>query len=215
MSSYNENTKGRSPRLPKLWESILTFVLLIAVMAVGIIVFETDPHVPMFIGVISAAVMALILGYRWEQIEQFMVTGISRAMPSIMILIVIGILIGVWIVAGVVPTMIYFGLKLLSPSIFLVAALLICSITSLATGTSWGTMGTMGLALIGIAHGLGIPAAAAAGAVISGAYFGDKMSPLSDTTNLAPAMSGTNVCPHIAYDYNVWYLSYILRSSEL
>ena len=95
-SSYNENTKGRSPRLPKLWESILTFVLLIAVMAVGIIVFETDPHVPMFIGVISAAVMALILGYKWEQIEQFMVTGISRAMPSIMILIVIGILIGVW-----------------------------------------------------------------------------------------------------------------------
>ena len=199
MSSYNENTKGRSPRLPKLWESILTFVLLIAVMAVGIIVFETDPHVPMFIGVISAAVMALILGYRWEQIEQFMVTGISRAMPSIMILIVIGILIGVWIVAGVVPTMIYFGLKLLSPSIFLVAALLICSITSLATGTSWGTMGTMGLALIGIAHGLGIPAAAAAGAVISGAYFGDKMSPLSDTTNLAPAMSGTNVFSHIRF----------------
>lgn len=199
MSSYNENTKGRSPRLPKLWESILTFVLLIAVMAVGIIVFETDPHVPMFIGVISAAVMALILGYKWEQIEQFMVTGISRAMPSIMILIVIGILIGVWIVAGVVPTMIYFGLKLLSPSIFLVAALLICSITSLATGTSWGTMGTMGLALIGIAHGLGIPAAAAAGAVISGAYFGDKMSPLSDTTNLAPAMSGTNVFSHIRF----------------
>ena len=189
----------REPRLPKLWESVLTFVILISVMATGIIVFKTDPHVPMFVGVIAAAVMALVLGYKWNEIESFMVTGVSRAMGSIMILLVIGILIGVWIVAGVVPTMIYYGLKLISPSIFLVAALLICSITSLATGTSWGTMGTMGLALMGISQGLGIPLAATAGAVISGSYFGDKMSPLSDTTNLAPAMSGTNVFSHIRF----------------
>ena len=170
-------------RQPKLWEAIFNFITLIIVMAVGIIIFNADPHIPMFIGVISASLMALRLGYKWDEIESFMVNGISRAMGSIMILIVIGILIDVWIVSGVVPTMVYYVLKLISPKIYLVAALLICSITSLATGTSWGTMGTMGLALMGISQGLGIPLAATAGAVISGAYFGDKMSPLSDTTN--------------------------------
>lgn len=197
-------------RMPKLWEAIFTFLTLIIVMALGIIVFKAAPHVPMFVGVISAALMALRLGYKWDEIESFMVKGISRAMGSIMILIVIGILIGVWIVSGVVPTMIYYGLKLISPKIFLVAALLICSITSLATGTSWGTMGTMGLALMGISQGLGIPLAATAGAVISGAYFGDKMSPLSDTTNLAPAMSGSNVFSHIRFMILPTSITYII-----
>lgn len=201
---------NKKERLPKLWEAILTFLTLIAIMAVGIIVFKTEPHVPMFIGVISAAIMAMHLGYSWDSIESFMVKGISRAMGSIMILIVIGILIGVWIVSGVVPTMIYYGLKLISPKIFLVAALLICSITSLATGSSWGTMGTMGLALMGISQGLGIPLPATAGAVISGAYFGDKMSPLSDTTNLAPAMSGSNVFSHIRFMILPTAITYVI-----
>ena len=201
---------NKKERLPKLWEAILTFLTLIAIMAIGIIVFKTEPHVPMFIGVISAAIMAMHLGYSWDKIESFMVKGISRAMGSIMILIVIGILIGVWIVSGVVPTMIYYGLKLISPKIFLVAALLICSITSLATGSSWGTMGTMGLALMGISQGLGIPLPATAGAVISGAYFGDKMSPLSDTTNLAPAMSGSNVFSHIRFMIFPTTITYVI-----
>lgn len=194
-----ETKKQRTPRLPKVWEALLTFGVLIVIMAVGIIVFEVDPHIPMFVGVIAAAIMALLLGYDWETIETSMKDGIYRALQSIMILAIIGILIGVWLVGGVVPTMIFYGLKLLSPSIFLIAALLICSITSLATGTSWGTMGTMGLALIGIAQGIGIPVPVAAGAAISGAYFGDKMSPLSDTTNLAPAMAGTDVFTHVKF----------------
>ncbi len=194
-----ETKKKRTPRLPRVWEALLTFGVLIAIMAVGIIVFKVDPHIPMFIGVIGAAIMALLLGYDWETIETSMKDGIYRALQSIMILAIIGILIGVWLVGGVVPTMIFYGLKILSPSIFLIAAVLICSITSLATGTSWGTMGTMGLALIGIAQGIGIPAPVAAGAAISGAYFGDKMSPLSDTTNLAPAMAGTDVFTHVKF----------------
>ncbi|MGP1569736.1 MAG: Na+/H+ antiporter NhaC [Eubacteriales bacterium] len=192
-------TEKRQPRLPKVWEAGLTLGALVVIMAVGIIVFEVDPHIPMFAGVIGAAVMALILGYDWEFIEKSMKDGIYRALQAVMILAIIGILIGVWITAGVVPSMIYYGLKLISPKVFLIAALLICSITSLATGTSWGTMGTMGLALMGIAHGLGIPLPMAAGAVISGAYFGDKMSPLSDTTNLAPAMAGTDVFTHVKF----------------
>ena len=146
---------------------------------------------------IIAALVALRIGYKWKAIEGFMINGITQALQSVVILAIIGILIGVWIVSGVVPTMISYGLRILSPRIFLPAALIITSITSLATGTSWGTMGTMGIALMGIATGLGIPAPITAGAVISGAYFGDKMSPLSDTTNLAPAMAGTDVFTHV------------------
>ena len=199
MKSGKEVKQAREPRKPKVIEALITFAILIAVMAVGIIVYGVDPHVPMFIGTIAAALMALWLGYDWKSIEEAMMDGIYRALQSIIILAIIGILIGVWIDAGVVPTMIYYGLKLLSPKIFLIAAVLICSITSLATGTSWGTAGTMGVALMGIAIGLNIPPAAAAGAILSGAYFGDKMSPLSDTTNLAPAMAGTDVFTHVKF----------------
>lgn len=194
-----EGKQAREPRMPKVYQALITFAILIAVMSTGIVVFGVDPHIPMFVGVIAAAVMALFLGYPWQTIEKAMMDGIYRALQSIIILIIIGVLIGVWIDAGVVPAMIYYGLKILSPSIFLIAALLICSITSLATGTSWGTMGTMGVALIGISIGLGVNPAMAAGAVISGAYFGDKMSPLSDTTNLAPAMAGTDVMTHVKF----------------
>lgn len=197
--SVGELNEFPQPRPPHLWEAILSFGVLIVVMAVGIMVFEVDPHVPMFIGVIFAAIMALKIGYSWDEIETAMKDGIYRSLQAVMILIIVGVLIGVWIVSGTVPAMIYYGLKILSPSIFLIAACIICSITSLATGTSWGTMGTMGLALIGIAIGLGIPEPMAAGAVISGAYFGDKMSPLSDTTNLAPAMAGTDVMTHVKF----------------
>ncbi|MEG2785879.1 MAG: Na+/H+ antiporter NhaC [Anaerovoracaceae bacterium] len=183
----------------KVRHALITFGILIAVMAIGIIKYEVAVHVPMFIGVIAASIMALYLGHDWDSIETAMKDGIYNALQAVMILAIVGILVGVWILGGVVPAMIYYGLKLLSPAIFLIAALLICSITSLATGTSWGTMGTMGLALMGIAVGLGIPGPVAAGAIISGAYFGDKMSPLSDTTNLAPAMAGTDVFTHVKF----------------
>ena len=183
--------------MPKMLEALLTLAILIAALAIGIIIFGVDPHVPMFVGVMAAALMALHLGYKWEEVEKSMMDGIYKALQSVCILIIVGILIGVWIDAGVVPTMIYYGLKVLKPSIFFIACVLICSITSLATGTSWGTMGTMGVALMGIGFGLGMSPGMTAGAVISGAYFGDKMSPLSDTTNLAPAMAGTDVMTHV------------------
>ena len=179
--------------------SLIVFGILILVMAAGIIVYGVDVHVPMFIGVIIAAIMALYLGFKWDFIEKSMMDGIYNALQAVIILMIVGVLVGVWIAGGIVPSMIYYGLELLSPSIFLIAALLICSITALATGTSWGCMATMGLALMGIAAGLGIPAPMAAGAIISGAYFGDKMSPLSDTTNLAPAMAGTDVMTHVKF----------------
>ncbi|MBE6036859.1 MAG: Na+/H+ antiporter NhaC [Clostridiales bacterium] len=195
----NEEKKTKSVKETKLIHGLITMILLIAIMAVAILVYGVDPHIPMFIGVIIAALMALYLKYSWEDIEKAMMSGINSAMQSIIILAIIGVLIGIWLDAGVVPAMIYYGLKILHPSIFFVAVLLICSITSLATGTSWGTIGTMGVAMMGIAVGLDMDPAMTAGAVLSGAYFGDKMSPLSDTTNLAPAMAGTDVMTHVKF----------------
>ena len=193
----SEAKKSREPRMPKVYEALITLALLVAVLAIGIVIYGADVHVPMFVGVCVAAIMALYLGHKWEDIEKMMMDGIYKALQSICILIIVGILIGVWINAGVVPTMIYYGLQLMHPTIFFIATLLICSITSLATGTSWGTMGTMGVALMGIGFGLGMNPGMTAGAILSGAYFGDKMSPLSDTTNLAPAMAGTDVMSHV------------------
>ena len=193
----NEAKTTRQPRMPRLIEALATMAVLIIVLAVGIMVYGVDPHVPMFVGVCAAAGMAMYLGYRWDDVEKMMMDGIYKALQSCCILIIVGILIGVWINAGVVPTMIYYGLQLLHPTIFFIATLLICSITSLATGTSWGTMGTMGVALMGIGFGLDMNPGMTAGAILSGAYFGDKMSPLSDTTNLAPAMAGTDVMTHV------------------
>lgn len=129
--------------------------------------------------------------------QEGMFNVIHVAMPAIFIIYTIGMVISTWIAAGTVPLMVYYGLQVLSPGIFLAAAAIICSIVSLATGTSWGTTGTMGLALIGIGEGLGVPTHMTAGAVVSGAFFGDKMSPLSDSTNFAPAVVGTYLFTHI------------------
>ncbi|MFR3065385.1 Na+/H+ antiporter NhaC [Peptoniphilus sp.] len=208
MSQKNINKYEKEVRKANFAEALFTFVSLTIIMFISIIKYEESPHIPMLIGVLIASLVALKIGYSWKFIENSMIKGISQAMQSIIILAIIGVLIGIWILAGVVPTMIYYGLMILKPSIFLVATVLITSITSLATGTSWGTAGTMGIALMGIASGLGIPAPVTAGAVLSGAYFGDKMSPLSDTTNLAPAMAGTDVFSHIKAMFKPTLIAY-------
>lgn len=198
------------PRKPYLYEALFSILALVAIMAVGLVKYHTDPHLPMLLGSFFASIVAIRLGFKWEDIEKSMIDGISGALQAVIILVIIGVLIGVWIQAGVVPTMIYYGLEVLSPRFFLLASLLICSITSLATGTSWGTAGTIGIALMGIGKGLGIPAPMVAGAVISGAYFGDKMSPLSDTTNLAPAVAGTDVFTHVKHMIYTTSVSYVI-----
>ncbi|WP_277218750.1 Na+/H+ antiporter NhaC [Peptoniphilus vaginalis] len=208
MNQNNLNKYEKEVRKANFAEALFTFVSLTIIMFISIIKYKESPHIPMLIGVLIASLVALKIGYSWKFIENSMIKGISQAMQSIIILAIIGVLIGIWILAGVVPTMIYYGLMILKPSIFLVATVLITSITSLATGTSWGTAGTMGIALMGIASGLGIPAPLTAGAVLSGAYFGDKMSPLSDTTNLAPAMAGTDVFTHIKAMFKPTLIAY-------
>jgi len=151
-----------------------------------------------------------LLHIEWKEMEDGIFRGILAGLQAILILTIVGMIIGSWIQGGIVPTLIYYGLSILSPNIFLLATLLICSIVSLATGTSWGTSGTVGLALIGIAAGLGVPVPLAAGVVISGAYFGDKISPLSDTTNLAPAVAGTTLFSHIRAMISTTMITYAI-----
>ncbi|MCP3955980.1 MAG: Na+/H+ antiporter NhaC [Desulfobacterales bacterium] len=198
----------REKRDPYLWEALISILGLIIFISLAILRYETDAHVPILLGVFVAAVIGLRAGFSWKEVETGMLNGITNSLQAIVILLIIGILIGVWILSGVVPTLLYYGLKILHPSIFLPATLIICSITSLATGSSWGTAGTIGIALIGVGEGLGFPLPLVAGAVLSGAYFGDKMSPLSDTTNMAPGMVGTDLYTHIkhmAYTTGVSY----------
>ena len=189
----------REKRDPYLWEALISILGLVFFISLAILRYESDAQVPILLGVLIAAIIGMRAGYSWKDIETGMLNGITNSLQAIVILLIIGILIGVWILSGVVPTMLYYGLKILHPKIFLPAALLICSISSLATGSSWGTSGTIGIALIGIGGGLGFPLPLVAGAVLSGAYFGDKMSPLSDTTNMAPAMVGTDLYTHIKH----------------
>lgn len=180
-------------------KAILVIIFLIAALTGGLMYFGSSPHIPLLVTAAFAALVAVWSGQPWQQIEDGILTTIGMGMQSILILMIIGCIIGVWILSGVVPAMIYYGLKLISPGIFLVATCIICAIVSIATGSSWTTAGTVGIALLGVGAGLGIPSNMVAGAIISGAYFGDKMSPLSDTTNLAPAMAGTTLFEHIRH----------------
>src|SRR5210317_2400233 len=191
--------KAQEQRDPYIWEALISLFSLVVGISISIVVYGADPHIPMLLGVFVSAVMAWKAGFEWEVVQAGMLKGISNSLQAIVILSIIGILIGVWILSGVVASLLYYGLKILHPKIFLPATVLICSVCSLATGTSWGTTGTIGVALIGIGAGLGFPLPIVAGAVLSGAYFGDKMSPLSDTTNMAPAMVGTDLYTHIKH----------------
>ncbi len=193
--------------------ALIPLIFLIGSLFLTLTQFGGDPHIPIFTSAIVASVVAMLgLNYSWKEIEEGIVDTIKMSMGAVLILMIIGMVVGTWILAGIVPTMIYFGLKVLSPGIFLIATLFICSIVSLATGSSWTTAATVGIALMGVGMGLGIPSHIIAGAIISGAYFGDKMSPLSDTTNLAPAMAGADLFDHIRHMLYTTGPSYIISA---
>lgn len=193
----------KQKRDASLFEALIPVVLTIGLLMYSVLpVFgvEGSVHIPLVLGALIAAILATTrLGYTWAEIEEGILSSIAGTMQAILILAIIGMIIGTWILGGIVPILIYYGLQILNPAIFLVASCLLCCIIALATGSSWTTAGTVGIALMGVAAGLGVPAPMAAGAIISGAYFGDKMSPLSDTTNLAPAMAGANLFDHVRH----------------
>jgi len=189
---------------PGLVEALVPVVVLVTLLALSVHLFgDGSSGGPNQIALIlSAGVAGLLgarLGYSWRELEKGIVHGISLSMGAMLILLVVGALIGTWILSGVVPTMIYYGLEILRPDVFYAAACLICALVSLATGSSWTTASTIGIALVGIATAQDLNLGLTAGAIISGAYFGDKMSPLSDTTNLAPAVAGTDLFTHIRH----------------
>ncbi|WP_416390162.1 Na+/H+ antiporter NhaC [Tepidibacter hydrothermalis] len=191
---------SKQKRKANLLEALIPIFCLILFIGVAVFKYEASPHIPLICGAVIAALMATTrLGFQWNELEEGVMKTINMAMQAVLILMIVGTIIGTWILSGVVPTMIYYGLKILSPGIFLVATCIICAIVALATGSSWTTAGTVGIALLGVGQGLGIPNYIVAGAIISGAYFGDKMSPLSDTTNLAPAMAGANLFDHVRH----------------
>ena len=207
----SEGKKTKVLKKPTLFVALIPIIALIAFLYVGVVLYEQDPHIPLVMGsCVAVAVAVFMLGHSWPDMEEGIIKTIGMGMQACLILMIIGMIIGSWIMGGIVPGMIYYGLQILSPSIFLVAAMLLCSVVSLASGSSWTTAGTVGVALIGIAQGIGIPAPVAAGAIISGAYFGDKMSPLSDTTNLAPAMAGAKLFDHIKHMVYTTGPSYII-----
>ncbi len=191
-------------RQPTFTEAVIPVIFLTILISVNVYIFGEDSlegsnQIVLILSATVAGIIALRLGMGWVQLQKGIVKSISNAMPAILILLLIGSLAGTWLLSGIVPAMIYYGLQVLNPTIFLVAACIVSSIVSLVTGSSWSTVATLGVALLGIGKALGVPVGMVGGAIISGAYFGDKMSPLSDTTNLAPAMAGTDLFTHIRY----------------
>ena len=187
-----------------IYEALFPVIILVAMLAYNIFIFGDSAlgGSNQFILIIGAAVAAVV-GFRngvtYKQMLEEVAHNVKSTTGAILILLMVGALSGTWLLSGIIPTMIYYGLQLLTPTIFLVASVLICAVVSVATGSSWSTSATVGIALIGIGSSMGIDPGMTAGAVISGAYFGDKLSPLSDTTNLASAMAGSALFDHIRY----------------
>jgi NhaC family Na+:H+ antiporter len=200
-----ENQNIIENRELNIWEALIPVIILMFMLAYNIFFADGEAlgeYSNQFILLIAGGISAIVGFYNKVSIK-LMVLEVWENLKSvfipIMILLLVGALAGTWLVSGVIPAMVYYGLEVLNPSIFLPASVIIAALISIATGSSWTTSATVGIALIGIGTALGISPGMIAGAVISGAYFGDKMSPLSDTTNLAPAMAGTDLFTHIRY----------------
>ncbi|SFF92244.1 MULTISPECIES: Na+/H+ antiporter NhaC [Salegentibacter] len=187
-----------------IWPALIPVFALIAMLAFNVFVFGDDSlsgsnQFVLLLGGAVAAIVGYFNNVEYDKMIDEVAGNIQSTAGAILILLMVGALAGTWLISGIIPTMIYYGLQILNPTIFLAACVIICAVISVATGSSWTTSATVGIALIGIAEALGISVGMTAGAILSGAYFGDKLSPLSDTTNLAPAMAGTDLFTHIRY----------------
>ncbi len=196
--------ENSQPQAPTLFQALIPIIFLVTLLGLSVYLFEDDSsYGANQIALLLAAGVAALVGvknnFTWRMIEDGIVKGISLSLGALLILFAVGSLIGSWIVSGIVPTMIYYGLDLMSPDWFYLASCVICAIVAISIGSSWTVAGTIGVSLMGVAAGMDLSPAITAGAVISGAYFGDKMSPLSDTTNLAPAVTGTDLFSHIQH----------------
>lgn len=200
-------------RKPKFYQALTLSISMIAILLVSVIILDLDIQLALLICTIIASAYAVFLGYKWEDIENMMMEGISSILIAVLILMLIGTVIATWIASGTIPYIIYAGLKLINPKFFLLSACLSCSFMSVATGSSWSSAGTVGIAFMGIGAGLGVNPAMTAGAIVSGSYFGDKLSPFSDTTNLSAALSGTTLFEHIGSMLYTTVPAYIIAAT--
>lgn len=191
--------KTRVKKQPTVFLAVLPIAVMILLLGIGYGVFDLNVQVLMLVAATVGGLIALYLGYTFDEIQDSIVSKLSKTTPAIFILIIVGFLIGTWMIGGTIPMMIYYGLQLISPNFLLLTSFIVTAIISLCTGTSWGALGTVGIAIMGVAAGMGAPLAPVAGAVVAGAYFGDKLSPLSDTSNLASMVAGTNLFDHIKH----------------
>ncbi|MCL1056678.1 Na+/H+ antiporter NhaC [Shewanella gelidimarina] len=203
-SSSSLNDESTQHKLPSLLDALLPIFALVMMLTTAVYLFSSDSsYGANQIALIMAACIALVIGwkngYSWSEMEQGIVRSIGVATGALLILFTVGSLIGTWILAGTVPTMIYYGMLILNPEYFYAASCLLCAVVAISIGSSWTVAGTLGIALVGVASAMGLSVEITAGAIISGAYFGDKMSPMSDTTNLAPAVAGTDIFTHIRH----------------
>ncbi len=189
----------RDKPLPSLKIALIPIICMVIFLFLGIFWFGAEPHIPILMSAVVAGGVALYLGYSWIEIEKGITAGVALSVQALLILIILGTLIATWLASGIVPTMIYYGLNILSPEWFLPLAVVITSLVALTAGNAWTAAGTIGIAVMGVGIVLGYNPAMVAGAVISGAYFGDKISPLSETTNMAPGIIGVNLFEHIRY----------------
>lgn len=189
----------RDKPLPSLKLALIPIVSMMILLFSGIFIFGAEPHIPVLLSAVISGILAIYLGYTWFEIEKAITAGVALSIQALLILIILGTLIATWLAGGIVPTMIYYGLNILSPDWFLPLAVVITSAVSLTSGNAWTAAGTVGIAVMGVGLVLGYDPAMVAGAVISGAYFGDKLSPLSETTNMAPGIIGVNLFDHIRY----------------
>ncbi|WP_076539279.1 Na+/H+ antiporter NhaC [Shewanella sp. UCD-KL21] len=200
----SDKQKLNKHKQPSLLDALAPVFALIAMLGTAVYLFSSDSSSGANqIALILAACIAILIGYKngysWNEMERGIIKSIGVATGALLILFTVGSLIGTWILAGTVPTMIYYGMQILHPQYFYAASCILCAVVAISIGSSWTVAGTLGIALIGIASAMGLDINITAGAIISGAYFGDKMSPLSDTTNLAPAVAGSDIFSHIKY----------------
>ncbi|MEK9751440.1 MAG: Na+/H+ antiporter NhaC [Flavobacteriaceae bacterium] len=193
-----------SSRSIRLSEALFPLIALIVMLAINVFYFKDasldgSNQFVLLLGGAVAAIVGFVKGVTYEEMMNAVADNLKSTSSALLILLMVGALSGTWLLSGIIPTMIYYGIQLLNPSIFLLVSVLVCALISVATGSSWTTSATVGIALIGVGNAMGIPMGMTAGAILSGAYFGDKMSPLSDTTNLAAAMAGTDLFTHIRY----------------
>lgn len=186
-------------REPTFVEAAAPLLVATVLLTVGYGILGINVEILLITSAVFAGLIGLRLGFRYDEIQAGINNTLHKSLTALLIVTIVGALIAAWIACGTIPMLIYYGLKIITPQYFLVTSCLVCSIVSLITGTSWGTAGTIGVALMGISHGLGISPAIAAGSIIAGSYFGDKLSLFSDTTNLAPVAAGTNIYDHVAH----------------